>query len=279
MRHRHIQAAVIAAAFLSVLSPVPSSGQDVGEVPDITTLSRHSDIPSRNPVIEVAWGIPEGDPYGYLVLFDTNPEQTFDGLDDEGATYVTGRSFRSPDLAESQPDGTAYHFHIAAIDGRGEVGPTTTTGPYRMDVVPPSDVGVTAPRITSSRTVTLALKATGASEMHVGDAGCGEAGEWERFSETRKWRLPAVGGERTVCVRFADLAGNTADASVTIRHIVGDLDADLTVGLRDAILILRVLTGTCKDDVNPDADVDGDGRIGIGEVIHILRGISAGDEG
>ncbi len=74
--------------------------------------------------------------------------------------------------------------------------------------------------------------------------------------------------------RFSDLAGNTADTSAVITFIAGDADGDLPVGLRDAALVLQVLAGMETSDINPDADVNGDGKIGTEEAVYILRRIS-----
>ncbi|RLC08110.1 MAG: hypothetical protein DRI57_24665, partial [Deltaproteobacteria bacterium] len=207
------------------------------------------------------------------VLFDTNPAHTFDGLNPDGE-HVTRRSFTSPDFAAFEPDDVAYYFHIAAVDGKGEIGPTVTAGPYRIDVVPPSDVGVTAPEITSSRTVTLTLTATGASEVCVSNVSHGEGGRWENLTGQTEWELSPGGGEKIVHVRFSDLAGNTADTSAVITFIAGDADGDLSLSLRDAVLVLQTMAGMETTDINPDADVNNDGKIGTEEAVYILRRIS-----
>ncbi|HHC25724.1 MAG TPA: hypothetical protein ENK58_10020 [Desulfobacterales bacterium] len=134
MRHRHISDIVISATLMLMLFSGPAAAQNVGEVPDIQSPGHNSEIPSRVSRTDVTWGIPEGDPYGYFVLFNTNPGHTFDGLNPDGE-HVTRRSFTSPDFATSRPDDVAYYFHIAAADGKGEIGSTVTAGPYRIDVV------------------------------------------------------------------------------------------------------------------------------------------------
>ncbi|WP_166404942.1 hypothetical protein [Desulfonema ishimotonii] len=56
----------------------------------------------------------------------------------------------------------------------------------------------------------------------------------------------------------------------------GDVNGDEKADLADAILILQILSGIDTGDaaISTDADTDGDGRLGIPEVIHILRAIS-----
>jgi len=56
----------------------------------------------------------------------------------------------------------------------------------------------------------------------------------------------------------------------------GDVDGNESVGLSDAILILKMLTGTGPGDVRiySEADINGDGEIGTEELIYILRELS-----
>jgi len=80
-----------------------------------------------------------------------------------------------------------------------------------------------------------------------------------------------------VHVRFSDLAGNTAGTSVIITFIAGDADGDLSLSLRDAVPVLQVLAGMETADISPDADVNGNGRIGTEEAVYILKEISGTD--
>ena len=75
-------------------------------------------------------------------------------------------------------------------------------------------------------------------------------------------------------VRFSDLAGNTADTSAVITFVAGDVDGNVVLEPGDAVTALQILTGTATDKPNPDADVNGDGRIGTEEAVYILRRIS-----
>ncbi len=62
--------------------------------------------------------------------------------------------------------------------------------------------------------------------------------------------------------------------SVTVNSLVCDIDRSGDCDLRDAILVLQVLVGIIPDDIDIDADVNGDGKIGIPELIHILKKLS-----
>ncbi len=56
----------------------------------------------------------------------------------------------------------------------------------------------------------------------------------------------------------------------------GDVNRDDSVDLADAILALKVACemGTSGENITVDADVNGDGKIGLAEVLYILEDIS-----
>ncbi len=54
----------------------------------------------------------------------------------------------------------------------------------------------------------------------------------------------------------------------------GDMNGDDVVDLHDAVLVLQLLTGMQSDAVGTCADVNGDGRVGMEELIDVMRKIS-----
>ncbi len=58
--------------------------------------------------------------------------------------------------------------------------------------------------------------------------------------------------------------------------IPGDLNGDLVLDLTDVILTARVLVGFMVPEIHPaiQVDVDGDGKIGLPEMIHQLSSMS-----
>ena len=56
-----------------------------------------------------------------------------------------------------------------------------------------------------------------------------------------------------------------------ITILKGDVDGSFTVDLADAIRAIKVLNNIAAGDINPDADVDEDGDIGLADVIYILQ--------
>ena len=58
-------------------------------------------------------------------------------------------------------------------------------------------------------------------------------------------------------------------------HLPGDCNHDGIVNLTDTILILQVLAGfTPSQPVFIDADVDGDGKIGMAEAIYAMQKVA-----
>lgn len=57
-------------------------------------------------------------------------------------------------------------------------------------------------------------------------------------------------------------------------YLKGDVNSDGETDLRDAILILRAMTGMIQEEIHYDADVNDDKKIGIQEVIYILKEVS-----
>jgi hypothetical protein len=52
----------------------------------------------------------------------------------------------------------------------------------------------------------------------------------------------------------------------------GDLNNDRAVDLKDAVIALQILSGILPDDmINATAEIDGDGKIGMAEVILIFQ--------
>lgn len=65
-----------------------------------------------------------------------------------------------------------------------------------------------------------------------------------------------------------------AELSVMTNTSPGDIDGNRTVDLGDAVSAMKVLAGMKPEGVRSVADVNGDGRIGIEEVVYILRRLS-----
>ena len=60
------------------------------------------------------------------------------------------------------------------------------------------------------------------------------------------------------------------------KHLGGDIDQDGDIDLTDAVLGLQIISGdTPTDSVFTSADINNDNRIGVEEIIHILREISS----
>ncbi len=67
----------------------------------------------------------------------------------------------------------------------------------------------------------------------------------------------------------------TDPGTLTVKVDAGDMDHSGIVDLRDALLVLKVLTKMDTDAFYADADINGDRKIGIENAIYILRAASA----
>lgn len=277
MTNRKYVRSLLPGAFLMMFCG-NAFGQNVGAVQNLESTSHDSPLrPFQETRICMAWDYPEGEPYGYYARFDQNPDHVIDDDSDDHRTIFLDMNTRDVCLTMTdpgEPDDVAFYFHIAAVDSETDLGPAATAGPFRIDVVPPSDVGVTGPETTSVRTVTMTLRAAGASKVYISNTENDYSRSYESFAESKIWTLSEGGGEKTVYVSFIDDAFNETAASVTVTYITGDADGDGLIGLRDAVMVLRILSGMAVEDVNPDADVNADGKIGIPEAAHILRMIA-----
>ena len=253
-----------------LLGVVPAAAQ----VQNLSCGTHETDTPSADPLIRFVWEAPDGMPDAtYYGLFDTDETFVFDDLNTGDMSAFSGTTYEA-DMSELSPDGESRWFHVAPADEMGEIGPTTTDGPYQIDTAPPSEAKVTLPGTTSERIVTLTLAATGATEIFVSSIGHdGADGQWEDMAETREWSLSGSGGDTGVYVRFRDAAGNTADADTTTTYIAGDLNCDGAAALDDLILAFQVVTGSpaaipCLSDTNDD------GQIGAAEMVWLLSHIA-----
>ncbi len=71
--------------------------------------------------------------------------------------------------------------------------------------------------------------------------------------------------------------GGSTETTVTVnieKPVKGNVNDDCKTDLQDAILSLQILTGIQTEAINPEADINNDGRIGLEEVIYILRDIA-----
>ena len=89
------------------------------------------------------------------------------------------------------------------------------------------------------------------------------------------YALTLATGLNTITTIAMDNAGNTTtDVRGIIFYSRGDLNYSGTVDLADAILALKVLTGVplpVNVTIHKESDANGDGKIGIAEVIYIMQ--------
>ncbi|MBF0451444.1 MAG: tandem-95 repeat protein [Candidatus Magnetomorum sp.] len=165
------------------------------------------DSVSNDPTVSVAWDPPStgsDNLAGYYGLFTTENSLTIDKFNTVSKPPIRTRKITSHDL---EGDDVSYYFHVAAVDKQGRIGQTTSIA-FRIDTVPPTNVSVVAPDVTSQRNIQLTLGAGGASEMYISNDSYQAGGNWEKLSQNREWQLTPANGDKPIYVRFRDKAGN-----------------------------------------------------------------------
>jgi hypothetical protein len=215
---------------------------------------------SNNPFVTVTWSPSGATDIGYYYEYN------------KAATHIitkrnapSGRpaNLRTATSGRLRGDDVRYYFHVAAVDDRGRIGDTATIS-FRIDTVSPYNLNVIAPSFTPTPNVNLALGATGATGIYLSNSGYGQAGEWENWITRRSWVLTPGEGMKNIFVQCRDDAGNTVKTKVRTTLSSGG------GSLFNVVRILRILAGVEEDAAGLD-DVNGDGRIGLAEVIHGLE--------
>jgi hypothetical protein len=172
-----------------------------------TVTESGPDSVSNDPTVNVAWDPPatgSENLAGYYGLFNTENSLSFNKFNTVSKPPIRTRKITSRNL---EGDDVSYYFHVAPVDKDGRIGQTTSIA-FRIDTVPPTNVSVIAPEMTSQRNIQLQLGAGGATEMYISNDSYQAGGGWEKLSQHREWQLTPNNGEKSIYVRFRDKAGN-----------------------------------------------------------------------
>ncbi len=123
--------------------------------------------------------------------------------------------------------GTAYYYKISALNASGEsaassaVTATTNSaassggGGGGGDINPPTNTSIviaSGASSTASRSVTLTLAATDASQMMISNTLNFTGDLWETYATSKAWTLVSGNGTKTVYAKFKDASGNASSA-------------------------------------------------------------------
>jgi predicted phage tail protein len=167
---------------------------------------------------------------GYSALFDTHasttPPETINHPGTGTDTTITSSSLTT---------NANWYFHVRAVDQAGNWGPTTTEGPYKIDVTPPSNPSITVtPKAGFSTapatSITLTWKSTDAgSGIHGYDlsydrgAATATTAGWSSTttllnlsSKTTKTITVATGFTYRFTVRAHDNVGKSASSTASV---------------------------------------------------------------
>ncbi|CAN2042668.1 exported hypothetical protein [Candidatus Magnetomoraceae bacterium gMMP-15] len=205
---------------------------DPGEIQNLYSTSHVSNQSSNNTEIEVEWEPAEYTPLaGYYTSFTSASQYTLTEINTAGLELI------NYDITEDNGvlnnDGI-YYFHIAAVADDGEIGATSTIGPFIIDTVDPTNPSVSFPiTTTTTRNVILTLFAGGAAQMFISNSNSYTSiadSEWEDYTTSKEWTLTDGQGTKTVYAQFRDSAENITDtpASASIEYIIDTLTVELT---------------------------------------------------
>lgn len=143
----------------------------------------------------------------------TASASTDDGLIvDYNWSFGDGTSGAGEVASHVYPEPGAYQVKLSVADEQNNIGEDSCTVTVR-DITPPNgsiQINGGSP-ITNSPIVSLSLTASdnrGATEMMLANTADLAGAGWEKIGSPRSWELTSGDGEKAVCVRFKDAAGN-----------------------------------------------------------------------
>lgn len=145
---------------------------------------------------------------GYAVIGTVSaPTVSYtDSTASAGTTYYYKASARDTNGNESaQSSASGGVSRVASSSGGG--GGTATVGPTNTSVAIANGAAT-----TTSANITLALAASGASQMVISNDSGFASSTWQSFATSSAWRLTAGNGLKTVYAKFKDASGNISTA-------------------------------------------------------------------
>ncbi len=138
---------------------------------------------------------------------------------------------------------------------------------------------------------TFEIKNTGTSDLTIGDITFSGVHSSDFYVTIFPISPVAVGSQTLFTIKFVPGGTGTRTAKVSIANndsdenpynfaisgtgkSFGDIDGDNDTDLQDLIVVLKIIAGINVEIVNPDADVNGDGTIGLEEAVYILQKIA-----
>ncbi len=143
-----------------------AAAQPPGPVQNLESSSHRTDMIANSLQMEMTWDAPaSGDAAGYFYRSDTAPSHTFDSSNTADADQISDTRAVSQNFIATDADYLAYYFHVAAFDNAGNIGLTTTAGPYLIYCI---SGDIDGDGKISSQDSVLALKmATGDTENNI----------------------------------------------------------------------------------------------------------------
>jgi len=222
------------------------------------------------------WDNLSASPITALALDPNNPGSLYMGKRNIGQVFLYTDVWGNWTATEITPAGGIGNVRDMEVDSSSRLYVAASDGLWKREglewtnFVSLSSYGVTAVAIDRSAAPETLYAGTEESGIFVSADG---GNTWAPFNEGLQ-NLSVTRCAVSVS-RPGHLYAGTVYGGVWGRAIVeyhpGDIDGDRIVNLADAILGLQALAMLTSQEINSGADVNGDGKIGVAEVIYVLQ--------
>jgi hypothetical protein len=179
------------------------------------------------------------------------------------------------DLAEVSSEGVLSSLQVGTlkVTAHDSLFLGLASQPFEINIV--ESLFSLRPRenVTLQRGGTVTIEAVGGSGLYQWELSSDISADMQGYGAKRTLSSQEQSGQFLVTVRDSiriDLPPLTA--KITIGEIPGDVNGDSLVTLQDAIAVMKALNHMSSDaPLFPVADVNGDGRLGMAEVLYIIQ--------
>ena len=222
---------------------------------------------------------PDGDPVTYTLEIRSVDNLTDDwglGVEVFRQENITRNVYIIGSDAELDPNKPHYRWQVSAVDQYGAVTPSGDWG-FSFVLNPTFGwiEGIVYDAITQAPIAHAQIVGSSGLTISVPDGGyylgLGLAG-------TYSLSVDAAGYEQQTFNNISVPEGGVATWDLALDPLPydsrGDADGDQDVDLTDALLVFKAMIGADATGIQSDADVNGDGKIGVAEVVFVLQTIA-----
>ncbi|OQY57493.1 MAG: hypothetical protein B6245_16730 [Desulfobacteraceae bacterium 4572_88] len=250
--------------------------RDVSEPPSDIRIS--SDSVKENRPEDTEIGIfsvtdPDmGDSHAYALV-------SGEGDEDNGFFRITEGNILSADTRFDYEDIAVHSIRVRATDSQGETCEQSfeitvwdeDEGPFVASAIGSIGMENTGEIITADLAGVFSDPEDDPIEMKVDSVSVPDIVNATVLGNTLRLEAHGCGTSEIAILAISGGKTITDMLTLTISPLPGDADCDGSIGLQDAILALKMLTGEDVADIHSGADMSGDGKIGTEDLVSVLR--------